>query len=122
MTATDSLQRTGTYSFTVDVRDVGPQLVLSPNCPNGSSANCDKHNVDLGTATGLTGVVNHAGAHDMETVKVSWGDGTTDSAFVADGGNSRAYNLQVTSASATAVDVSDLTPMQNRAITRAPLR
>ena len=53
VTATDSLQRTGTYSFTVDVRDVGPQLVLSPNCPNGSSANCDKHSVDLGTATGL---------------------------------------------------------------------
>jgi hypothetical protein len=80
LTVTDADGRYSTDNFTVSVTDVAPSLSFGQPCsPFLVQFGCGIYAEPLGAPTTLEGVIGHAGSEDVESLDISWGDGTPDS-------------------------------------------
>jgi hypothetical protein len=77
LTVTNAVGMFATSSFTVTASDQAPKVALDPAC-GGKFTPCNTLTTALGSATNVAGVVIHAGAEDVETLDINWGDGSAD--------------------------------------------
>jgi hypothetical protein len=83
LTATDSVGRTGTTTFQVDVQNTPPTILsFVPDCPKNAAGDpvpgpgCLARTGGPGTARQLRGTFDDAGRLDLKVI-INWGDGST---------------------------------------------
>ena len=75
LTATDSVGRTGTTTFSVTVGNVPPTLDLVPDCPH-ATLDCQPRIGEPATPVRISGSFDDVGVKSELTVSIDWGDGS----------------------------------------------